>query len=577
MMKTTLNMPVPINENVLSYAPGSKERALLTEEIKKQSQQVLDIPLIIGGQEVRTGNIADSVCPHDHSHVLAHYHKAGKNEIQMAIDASLKARKHWQSLAWTERAAIFLKAADLISTKYRYILNAATMLNQSKNPYQAEIDSTCELADFLRFNVYYMQQIYDDQPLYNSPGTWNQLEYRPLEGFIFAVTPFNFTSIAGNLTTAPAMMGNVVVWKPASTAVVSGYYLMKLFKEAGLPDGVINFLPGPGRLVGPMVLESPHLGGIHFTGSTEVFNDMWKTVGENIDKYKSYPRIVGETGGKDFVFLHSSANVKASAVALSRGAFEYQGQKCSAASRAYIPRSLWESVQEELLPILKDIISETGDPADLKFYNALIDETAFNRTMEYIEKAEKSPHAEIVFGGKGDKSQGFFIEPTLILTSDPYFVSMEEEIFAPVLTLYLYDDAKYEETLELCNQTSPYALTGAVFAQDREAVVKANTILKNAAGNFYINDKPTGAVVGQQPFGGSRKSGTNDKAGSYLNLIRWTSPRTIKENFSPALDYRYPFMKKEVSDNDQQETELEGVYHEVDQQVSTEKHSGEKY
>jgi 1-pyrroline-5-carboxylate dehydrogenase len=543
MIETTLNIPVPVNEKVLSYAPGTPERALLTAELEKHYRRELDIPLIIDGREIRTGNTAASVCPHNHSHVLAHFHKAGEKEIHMAIDAALNARLYWQSLPWTERAAIFLKAADLVSGKYRMVLNAATMLNQGKNPYQAEIDAACELADFLRFNVYYMQQIYNQQPLYNDPGTWNRMEYRPLEGFIFAVTPFNFTAIAGNLTAAPAMMGNVVVWKPASTAVVSGYYLMRIFKEAGLPDGVINFLPGPGSLVGPIVLDSPHLGGIHFTGSTGVFNDMWKTVGENIDKYKSYPRIVGETGGKDFVFLHPSANVKAASVALTRGAFEYQGQKCSAGSRAYIPRSLWEPVRQELLPSLQDIVAETGDPADFKFFNAVIDESAFDRTMAYIEKAKESDQAQVVFGGNGDKSSGYFIEPTVIVTSDPHFVTMEEEIFAPVLTVYLYDEDRYEETLELCDRTSPYALTGAVFAQDPDAVSKARDILKHAAGNFYINDKPTGAVVGRQPFGGSRKSGTNDKAGSYLNLIRWVSPRTIKENFTPDLDYRYPFME----------------------------------
>lgn len=543
MIKTTLNIPVPVNEKVLSYAPGTKERAMLLEELENQYRQELDIPLIIGGREIRTGNTTAAVCPHNHAHVLGYFHKAGEKEIHMAIDAALNARQKWQKLPWEDRAAIFLKAADLVAGKYRMVLNAATMLNQGKNPHQAEIDAACELADFIRFNVYYMQQIYNDQPLYNDPGAWTHLEYRPLEGFIFAVTPFNFTAIAGNLTAAPAMMGNVVVWKPASTAVVSGYYLMRIFKEAGLPDGVINFIPGPGKLVGPMVLDSPHLGGIHFTGSTDVFNDMWKTVGQNIDKYKTYPRIVGETGGKDFVFLHPSANVRAASVALTRGAFEYQGQKCSAASRAYIPQSLWEQVREELFPMLDDIVMESGDPAEFKFFNAVIDESAYNRTMSYIGKAKDSEQAKIVFGGNGDKSYGYFIEPTVIVTSDPHFVTMEEEIFAPVLTVYLYEDDKYEETLELCDVTSPYALTGAVFAEDREAVAKARDILKNAAGNFYINDKPTGAVVGRQPFGGSRKSGTNDKAGYYLNLLRWVSPRTIKDNFAPDMGYRYPFME----------------------------------
>lgn len=543
MTKTTINMTVPQNERILSYAQGTQERYMLAEELEKQSRQELDIPLMIGGRDIRTGSKAACICPHDHSHVLAYYHKAGEEEIRMAIEASMRARNHWQDLDWTDRAAIFLKAADLVSTKYRFVLNAATMLNQGKNVYQAEIDAACELADFLRFNVHYMQQIYMGQPMYNAPGTWNQLDYRPLEGFVFAVTPFNFTAIAGNLTSAPAMMGNVVVWKPASTSVLSGYYLMKIFKEAGLPDGVINFIPGPGNLVGPVVLDSPDLGGIHFTGSTGVFNDMWKTVGEHVGKYKSYPRIVGETGGKDFVFLHPSADIKAASTALIRGAFEYQGQKCSAASRAYVPHSIWPKILEELAPHLREIKDETGDPADFKFYNALIDEKSFDSTMAYIEKAMASDHAQVVFGGKGSKSTGYFIEPTIIVTSDPRFITMEEELFAPVLTVYLYDGDDYEAALELCDRTSPYALTGAVFAGDRDAVVKARKILRHAAGNFYINDKPTGAVVGQQPFGGSRKSGTNDKAGFYLNLLRWVSPRTIKENFTPDLVYRYPFME----------------------------------
>ena len=535
-------IPDPQNENILDYAPGSREREELQVEVVRQTNKRLDIPLLIGGQEIRTGQIGQSICPHNHHHILADFHQGGPPEVQQAIDAALAAKPAWEAMAWNERAAIFLKAADLVSTKYRFTLNASTMLNQSKNIYQAEIDSACELADFLRFNVGYMQQIYTDQPSNPSPGIWNRSDYRPLEGFIFAVTPFNFTAIAGNLPTSAAMMGNVVLWKPASTSILSSWYVMQILREAGLPDGVINFIPGPGSKIGPVILENKHLAGIHFTGSTAVFKHMWQSVAQNIDRYRTYPRIVGETGGKDFVFVHSSANIRSAAVALARGAFEYQGQKCSAASRAYIPRSLWPAIRKELGEILIDIGKNTGDPIDFKFYNAVIDEDSFDNVMGYIKQAHDCSEVEIEFGGNGDKSVGYFIEPTVIVTKNPHYQTMEEEIFGPVLTVFIYEDEKFEETLKLCDTTSPYALTGAILATDRHAVFTATTMLRNAAGNFYINDKPSGAVVGQQPFGGARNSGTNDKAGSRLNLLRWTSPRTIKETIAPPEKYRYPFM-----------------------------------
>ncbi len=537
------NIPTPQNETILDYAPGSKERKKLQAELIRQKEKCLDIPLLIGGQEIRTGHTGQSICPHNHHHILAEFHRAGGEEVEQAIDASLAAKPAWESMPWHERAVIFLRAADLISTKYRFIINAATMLNQSKNVYQAEIDSACELADFLRFNIQYMQQIYAEQPPIHSADSWSRMEYRPLEGFIFAVTPFNFTAIAGNLPTSAAMMGNVVVWKPASTSILSSWYVMQVLREAGLPDGVINFIPGPGSKIGPVVLENEHLAGVHFTGSTRVFKHMWQSIGQNIDRYRTYPRIVGETGGKDFVFVHSSAEARSTAVALARGAFEYQGQKCSAASRAYIPRSLWPGIRIELSDILTDIRAETGDPADFKFYNAVIDEAAFDNGMRYIDQAHASKEALVEFGGRGDKTVGYFIEPTVIVTENPHYQTMEEEIFAPVLTLFIYDDDRFEETLELCDRTSPYGLTGAILATDRQAIQIAVTRLRHAAGNFYINDKPSGAVVGQQPFGGARGSGTNDKAGSSLNLLRWTSPRTIKETFSPPKEYHYPFMK----------------------------------
>ncbi len=528
------------NEPIKSYAPGSAEREEIKVWIDKLSAEKLDIPIIIGGKEIRTGKTKEAVMPHNHKHVLATYHIAGKDELLMAVEAAMEAKKAWEKIPWDQRAFIFLRAAELLATKYRPILNAATMLNQSKTPFQAEIDSACELIDFWRFNAKYMAEIYSNQPG-SAKGMLNRVEYRPLEGFILAISPFNFTSIAGNLATAPAMMGNTIIWKPASTAILSGYYLMKLYKEAGLPDGVINFVPSSGATVGNTLFSHRDFGGVHFTGSTNTFHTMWKTIGQNIDKYKSYPRIVGETGGKDFIFVHKSAPIDEVATAITRGAFEFQGQKCSAASRAYIPASMWDGVLAKVKEQVGTI--KMGDVRDFSmFMGAVIDKAAFDSITGYINEAKKSDKAEIVIGGGSDESVGYFVEPTVIKVTDPHFVTMEEEIFGPVITIYVYDDEKYEETLELCDNTSPYALTGAIFANDREAILVAEDKLRNAAGNFYINDKPTGAVVGQQPFGGARASGTNDKAGSYLNLIRWASPRTIKETFSPPTDYRYPYM-----------------------------------
>ena len=530
-----------LNEPIYDYEPESEEREELIEELKLQSSQKIEIPLIIGGKEIKTGDTAEVVMPHNHGHILATYHKAGAKEIQMAIDAAMEAKKEWQNMPWQERASIFLKAAELLGTKYRMVLNAATMLNQSKTPIQAEIDSACELIDFWNFNVKYMSEIYSNQPG-STTGLLNRLEYRPLEGFVFAVSPFNFTSIAGNLATAPALMGNTVLWKPASSSVLSGYYLMQLYKEAGLPDGVINFIPSKGSVVGKEVFGHKNFGGVHFTGSTATFKTMWKEIVKNIDHYISYPRIVGETGGKDFIFVHKSADVQNVAVNILRGAYEYQGQKCSAASRTYVPKSLWGDIKKRLIADMKTI--KMGDVQDFSnFIGAVIDEAAFDDISGYIDKAKNSKDAEIIQGGGYDKSKGYFIEPTLIEAKDPHFITMEEEIFGPVMTVYVYEDEKFEETLHLCDETSPYALTGAIFAVDRNAINMASEILQNAAGNFYINDKPTGAVVGQQPFGGARGSGTNDKAGSSLNLIRWTSPRTIKETFVPYTDYKYPHMK----------------------------------
>lgn len=539
-----LKVPTPVNEPVNSYAPGTPERDLLKAAIEEISNKKVEIPLIIGGKEVRTGNMGQVVMPHDHKHVLGEYHLAGEKEINMAIDAAMAAKQDWANLRWEERAAIFLKAAELLSGKYRYIMNAVSMLSTSKSAFQAEIDAACELIDFLRFNVHYAQQVYTDQPMYSSKGLWNFVQQRPLEGFVFAVAPFNFTAIAGNLATAPAIMGNTVLLKPASSCVYTPYILMQILKEAGMPDGVINFVPGPGSMVGKACLDHKDLGGIHFTGSTGVFHQMWQTVGNNIAKYKSYPRIVGETGGKDFIVAHHSANVDQLTTAIIRGAFEFQGQKCSAASRAYIPKSLWGPVREKLETDMGSI--KMGKPSDFSnFFNAVIDKSAFATITEFIDYAKEASDAEVIIGGGYDDSKGYFIEPTVILTSNPHFRTMEEEIFGPVMTIYVYEDEAYEATLELCDQTSIYALTGAVFATDRAAVSLALTKLENAAGNFYINDKPTGAVVGQQPFGGARASGTNDKAGSYLNLVRWVSPRTIKETFDAPAHFAYPFMDAE--------------------------------
>jgi 1-pyrroline-5-carboxylate dehydrogenase len=541
MSNGIFKVPTAVNEPILSYAPGSPERVRLEKKLKELKKTTIEIPLIIGGKEVQTGNLERCHIPHDHHHDLGVFHQAGEKEIDMAVKAAAEAWKTWSEMPWEDRAAIFKRMAVLLSGPYRELLNAATMLGQSKSVFQAEIDSACELIDFFNFNADYMCQIYKDQPPYNTKETWNRLEYRALEGFIFAVTPFNFTSIAGNLPTSPALMGNTVLWKPASSAVYSAYFLMKLFKEAGLPDGVINFIPGKGSVVGRLVMENENLAGIHFTGSTAVFQSMWKTVGNNIANYKTYPRIVGETGGKDFIFAHASADPDELITAMVRGAFEYQGQKCSAASRAYIPESLWNTIKDKYVETVKSI--PMGDPTDLKnFMGAVIDEAAFKNITKYIDLARESREAEFVTGGNYDDFKGWFIEPTTILTTNPKFITMEEEIFGPVITLYIYKDDAYEETLKLCDETSPYALTGAVFGKDRFAILQAEKLLRHAAGNFYINDKPTGAVVGQQPFGGSRASGTNDKAGSPMNLLRWVSMRAIKENFLPPKDYRYPHM-----------------------------------
>jgi 1-pyrroline-5-carboxylate dehydrogenase len=543
MTNAIFNIPVPDNESVLSYGPGTPEREYLKNSIDDLKSKIIDIPLIINNKEIKTGRTAECRCPHDHSKVLAVYHMAGPDEIDLAVKACAQARKKWAAMPFHSRAAVFLKAAQLLADKWRYTINAATMLCQSKNPFQAEIDSACELIDFWRFNCAYAQEIYSAQPPISPRGVWNRLEYRPLEGFVFSITPFNFTSIAGNLPTAPAIMGNVSIWKPASAAVYSGYFLMKLLQEAGLPAGVVNFIPGSGAVVGPQVLKSPDLSGIHFTGSTAVFQGIWKSIGENIHNYKNYPRIVGETGGKDFIFAHSSADVPALGTALLRGAFEYQGQKCSAASRAYIPENIWPEIRRYLVSETAKI--KTGPVEDFSnFMNAVIDKPSFDKIASYIEDAKKSSDAQIIAGGNYDASKGYFIEPTVIEALKPDYITMKEEIFGPVLTIYVYKADEYEKTLELCDKTAEYALTGAVFAQDREAIDTASAILENTAGNFYINDKPTGAVVGQQPFGGARASGTNDKAGSSLNLLRWVSARTTKETFVPPVSWEYPFMKE---------------------------------
>ncbi len=538
-----VSIPTPKNEPVKGYAPGSPERAALKAKLEELQSTEIEIPLIIGGKEVYTGRTGKCVMPHRHGHVLATYHQAGEAEVQQAIEASQKAWQEWSRMPWEARAAIFQRMGVLLAGPYRYLLNAATMLGQSKNVFQAEIDSACELIDFYRFNTYYMYQLYAEQPDSPTPEAWNFVAHRPLEGFVFAVTPFNFTSIAGNLPTSPALMGNVVLWKPASSAVYSAYYLMKLFKEAGLPDGVINFIPGPGSVVGPLVLKNEHLAGIHFTGSTATFQSMWRVVGENIRHYRTYPRIVGETGGKDFIVIHESADLDAAVTAVIRGAFEYQGQKCSAASRVYIPKAIWPAFKERYLAEVATI--KMGDVTDFtNFMNAVIDRAAFTSITEAIQYAKNSNEAEIITGGNWDDREGYFIEPTTVVTTNPKFRLMEEEIFGPVVTFYIYDQS-WSEVLELVDTTSPYGLTGAVFAIHRKAINEALLRLTHAAGNFYINDKPTGAVVGQQPFGGSRASGTNDKAGSMFNLMRWVSQRTVKENFLPPKDYRYPFMEAE--------------------------------
>jgi 1-pyrroline-5-carboxylate dehydrogenase len=543
MLNATVIIEAPQNETTLAYGPGSPERRRISAALSELRGQEIEIPLIIGGREVRTGRTAACTVPHDHRHRLAVYHLAGPKETAMAIEAARDAAAAWAGMAWADRLAIFLKAADLIAGSRRMRINAATMLGLGKNVYQAEIEAACESADFLRFYCWNAIRLFGLQPN-SSAGVWNQMEYRPLEGFVFAISPFNFTALGVNLAATPALLGNTVIWKPASSAVYSAYHLMRIFHEAGLPDGIINFLPGPGSQVGPVLLKHPDLAGVHFTGSTEVFREIWKTVGANIDHYRSYPRLVGETGGKDFVFAHPSADPQAVAVALVRGAFEYQGQKCSAASRAYISKSIWKSLKELLLEMIGSI--RVGPPEDFtNFVNAVIDKAAFDKIVAYIEFARKSPDAEIIAGGVYDDLAGYFIHPTVIRAEKPDFKTMVEEIFGPVLTLFVYDDDRYEETLRLCDRTSPYALTGSIFARERQAIVTAKRVLVNAAGNFYINDKPTGAMIGQQPFGGGRASGTNDKAGTLLNLLRWVSPRTIKETFIPASDYRYPFMESE--------------------------------
>lgn len=533
-------VPLPKNEPILSYAPGSKEHAALDQALADLKSQSVEIPMVINGEEVTTGNKVDIFSPHNLSQKLGFYYQGDASNVKTAVDSALKAQNAWEHTPWEHRAAIFLKAAELLAGPYRHTMNAAAMLAHSKNIFQAEIDAVCELVDFLRYNAYYMQQIYENQPE-NAPGIWDRLDHRPLEGFVFAVTPFNFISINGNLPSAPAMLGNVVVWKPASTATYTSHLLMKIFLEAGLPAGVINLIFARGADIGDTVLKNPNLAGIHFTGSTAVFQNMWKTVGENIANYKAYPRIVGETGGKDFIIAHNSCDPKALTTAIVRGSFEFQGQKCSASSRCYIPKSVWAKIKDDLVAQVKGL--KMGDPEDYtNFVNAVIDESAFDTISAYIDFAKNASDAEIIAGGNYDKSKGYFIEPTVVVTTDPHFRLMEEEIFGPVVCLYIYDDAEYAKTLHTLDQTSPYALTGAVFAVDRKAVELAERTLRHAAGNFYINDKPTGAVVGQQPFGGGRASGTNDKAGGIQNMLRWASPRSIKENFVPPHDYKYPFM-----------------------------------
>ncbi len=543
MDEALFTLSMPDNEPVLDYEPGSNERRSLKQKLYELKSKEIEIPLIIGGKEIRTGDLGRCIMPHEYGHTLAVYHKAGAKEIELAMDAAKAAWKSWSRIPWSERVSVFLKAAELLSGPWRNKLNAATILSQSKTVQQAEIDAACEMIDFFRFNGHFAERIYSEQPA-SVLGIWDRLEWRPLEGFIFSVSPFNFTSIAGNLAGAPAVMGNTVIWKPASSAVYSGYYVMKLLEAAGIPDGVINFLPGSGHRIGSRILANPNLAGVHFTGSTQTFQEIWQTVGQNISHYRSYPRLVGETGGKDFIIAHHTAEVDALITALVRGAFEYQGQKCSAASRAYISEKLWPRVKAGLMDTIPEI--KVGDPSDFTtFMGAVIDEPAFDKIDSYLGFSRESSECEIIAGGTSDKSRGFFVSPTAVFTRNPYFKLMEEEIFGPVLTLYVYPDKKYGEILKVCDSTSPYALTGSIFARDRNAIHQAHRSLRHAAGNFYVNDKPTGAVVGMQPFGGSRLSGTNDKAGSMLNLLRWVTPRTIKENFVPPVNYEYPHMNEE--------------------------------
>ncbi len=540
MFNGIFRIPQPVNEPCLQYAPGSPERTELSSKLQEMLNGQIEVPMIIGGEEVRNGNLADIRCPHNHQQVLGRYHQADGEYAIKAIDAAQKAKKQWGQMPWESRAVVLLKAAELLAGKYRLTLNAATMLNTSKTPHQAEIDAACELIDFWRFNPHFMEEVYGDQPM-SSPGILNYMEHRPLDGYVLAITPFNFASIAGNLPTAPALMGNTVVWKPASAAVLPAYFIIKILEEAGMPPGVINMVPGPGPVVAPPALDDVRLGGIHFTGSTYVFSTIWRAIGQDIRKYVSYPRIVGETGGKDFIFAHASADTEALVTAMVRGSFEYQGQKCSAASRAYIPDSNWPKVKDLLLSTIGEI--KMGDVCDFKNYmGAVIDKKSFDTISEYIEYAKNSPDMDVIVGGGCDDSVGYFIEPTVVVSRDPKSKLMAEEIFGPVLTIYVYPEGEYDQALDTCDQTSPYALTGAIFALDRSAIVKAMNTLRHAAGNFYVNDKPTGAVVAQQPFGGTRASGTNDKAGSWLNLERWVSPRAIKETFLPPRNFRYPYM-----------------------------------
>lgn len=540
MNNAIYNFKEPKNEPIKDYLKGSAERKEIEKEINFFSKTVIDIPLIIGGKEIRTGNTGKVVMPNKFRHTLATYNIAGEKDVKLAVEAALKAKDEWSNISWTERASVMIKAAELVSKKYRYLLNAATMLGQGKNIYQAEIDAACEVIDYLRFNSYFASQIYSEQPT-TEFDMINRMEHRPLEGFVFTVSPFNFTAIASNLNTSVALMGNTTVWKPANTSLLSSYYLMTIFKEAGLPDGVINFVPGKGSEIADIVLNNKEMAGIHFTGSTSTFKQLWKAVSNNLDIYKSFPKLVGETGGKDFIFVHESAKPQEVATAIIRGAFEYQGQKCSAASRAYIPESLWEQIKEILFEEIKSI--KVGDVCDFdNFVNAVIDENSYDNIIHYIEKAKNSNEAKILIGGNGNKSEGYFIEPTIIQTTNPHFITMEEEIFGPVITIYVYKNKEFEKTLKICDSTSPYALTGSIFSEDRYALIEACKILRYSAGNFYFNDKPSGAMVGQQPFGGARKSGTNDKAGSHLNLQRWVSPRTIKETLISPTSYKYKYM-----------------------------------